>query len=251
MPPKNLDEVLVELDDIVADALQKPSRLGLFAALYRAMTAKVKQGLVEGRFADAARMDRFDTTFASRYLAAYAAYRAGQPCSRSWKVAFRAADDPSLICLQHLLLGMNAHINLDLAVAAVEVCPGPALPKLQADFDAINDILSDLLDDIQAAINGISPLFHVLDVMGGGVDEHLASFSLVRARHQAWQSAKLLSRLPATAQPHLIEILDGMAAGLGRLLVRPDPLRLGVLSAIRRLEPDDIPVLIHAIRLAG
>jgi len=50
---------------------------------------------------------------------------------------------------QHLLLGMNAHINLDLGVAAARVCPADQLPNLKNDFDRINLILSDLIGAVQ------------------------------------------------------------------------------------------------------
>jgi hypothetical protein len=42
---------------------------------------------------------------------------------------------PSPRVVQHVLLGMNAHINLDLGVAAAEVAPGPAIAGLRGDFD--------------------------------------------------------------------------------------------------------------------
>jgi hypothetical protein len=247
---RDTEEVLAALDAIVEDAIQRPSRLGLFAAMYRHVTAQVRAGIHEGRFDDGERMERFDAIFANRYLAAYRAWHAGEPCSRSWRVAFAAADEPSLICLQHLLLGMNAHINLDLGIAAAEVCPGPRLPELQRDFEAINDILLALLDRVQAAIGGLSPLLHVLDGLVGGADELLASFSMVEARRQAWRSACLLAALPESARPTMIAALDHHTALLARLLIRTDPLTSSALALIRRREPDDVATLVRAMQQA-
>lgn len=250
MQVRNTDEVLAALDTIIDESLRRPSRLGLFAAMYRHVTARVRAGIHEGRFDDGERMERFDAIFANRYLAAYTAWHAGAPCSRSWQLAFAAADDPGLICLQHLLLGMNAHINLDLGIAAAEVCPGPALPGLQRDFEAINDILLDLLDRVQGAIGGLSPLLHVLDGLGGGADELLASFSMVHARRQAWRSACLLAELPEGARPLMIAALDQHTALLARLLLRTDPLTGSAIALIRRREPDDVAALVRAMQQA-
>ena len=46
------------------------------------------------------------------------------------------------VILQHLLLGINAHINLDLGIAAVETSPGNQLAPLKNDFDMINKLLA-------------------------------------------------------------------------------------------------------------
>ncbi|MGH9277097.1 MAG: DUF5995 family protein, partial [Acidimicrobiales bacterium] len=40
----SIDEVLVALDAIVARSVEKASRIGYFAAMYRKVTAKVKEG---------------------------------------------------------------------------------------------------------------------------------------------------------------------------------------------------------------
>ena len=47
------------------------------------------------------------------------------------------------IILQHLLLGMNAHINLDLGVCASELAEPGAIDAIRVDFDAVNDVLAD------------------------------------------------------------------------------------------------------------
>jgi hypothetical protein len=70
-PAKNIDEVIARLTDIIDISRQEPGRMGYFAALYRKVTIKVKQGVLNGRFEDGARMERLDVNFANRYLEAY------------------------------------------------------------------------------------------------------------------------------------------------------------------------------------
>ena len=57
------------------------------------------------------------------YFDAYDRRQVDQPTSASWRVAFDAATKSKYLVLQQLLVGMNAHINLDLGIAAAETCP--------------------------------------------------------------------------------------------------------------------------------
>src|SRR5215216_7912660 len=58
MPAHTIDEVIEHLDDLIAHARRAKNRLGYFAALYRNVTIKVKEGILAGSFEDAARMER-------------------------------------------------------------------------------------------------------------------------------------------------------------------------------------------------
>ena len=50
------------------------------------------------------------------------------------------------------MIGMNAHINLDLGIAAATVAPTPAeLEALHADFNRINDVLARLVRIVEDA----------------------------------------------------------------------------------------------------
>lgn len=53
------------------------------------------------------------------------------------------------LILQHLLLGINAHINLDLGIAAAQTSPGDDLPDLRNDFVEINRVLVRQVDGIR------------------------------------------------------------------------------------------------------
>ena len=68
-------------------------------------------------------MEKLDVIFANRYIKAYYQYQTQQPASKTWEAAFVEADNYWIIVLQHLLLGMNAHINLDLGIAAAQISP--------------------------------------------------------------------------------------------------------------------------------
>ncbi len=136
--------------------------MAIFAFVYHQVTQRIKEGVEANDFEDNERMERFDVVFANRYLRAYRSFRAQQPHSQSWEVPFAAANT-RLTILQHLMMGMNAHISFDLGVAAAEVASGPLSDDLRADFLKVNDILKSMINDTQLMISKASPLFFVID----------------------------------------------------------------------------------------
>ena len=102
-------------------------------------------------------MHEMDVLFANFYIRAYHDFRAGKPVSRCWKVSFEAARDP-LAIVQHIMLGMNAHINLDLAIAAALTMDGEPIEDLANDFRKVNEILSGLTNEMQEQLARVSPL---------------------------------------------------------------------------------------------
>jgi hypothetical protein len=240
MPAASIQEVLDQLDVIVADARRERSRLGYFAALYRSVTAEVQRGIATGRFADGARMERLDVAFANRYLGALADWRAGRPTSRCWRRAFDAASRWPPVILQHLLLGMNAHINLDLAIAAAETAPGGDIHALRGDFDEINRILVAMIDDVQHRIAAVSPWMWVLDRVGERTDEALCGYCIRRARDVAWENALRLAPLATADRADEVRRSDLLVAALALPLERPGPLARTALLCARVRETRDV-----------
>ena len=233
VPGGAIDAVIADLDRIIEAAKAERSPLGYFAALYRMVTVEVQRGIVAGDFDDGARMERLDVLFARRYVNAFDRYRAGERVTESWALAFETTDAWWPIVLQHLLLGMNAHINLDLGIAAARTVPGAALPELRADFDRINEILSRLVDTVQDELARIWPLLRVLDVTAIRTDEAVVDFAMAKARDHAWRVAEELAPLPETAQETRIAEMDRGVAVIGRRVRRPGLLVGLVLKLVR------------------
>lgn len=247
MLPKTIDEVIQTLEEIIADAIQKNSALGLFPALYKQVTLKVKEGIEKGEFENGERMERLDVTFANRYIAAYQSFRAGRPTTKSWTVAFQAAKDNHLILLQHLLIGMNAHINLDLGIAAAEIAYGDEMEHLYRDFNQINVILNSLIEKVQKEIGSVSPMMSVLEWLMKGKDEVFAEFSMGAARDFAWLNANNLASLPKEYWPELIKDLDDKVSLFGKFITHPGFLLGLVIKASKWMESKNIRKQIEAI----
>ena len=248
MSARSIDEVIEHLDEIIDLARRQKSRLGYFAALYRNVTSNVKEGIVAGTFEDAERMERLDVAFANRYLDALERYRRGEEISKCWRTSFRAAQEWHPIVLQHLLLGVNAHINLDLGVAAAQTSPGTQLAGLRRDFDSINDVLWAMLDDVQDKLRLVSPLMGWLDLAGGSGDEVIMNFSIKRARQAAWRVAERLAPLGPEAMHKEIDVLDGWVDVLAGVIEHPPESMIGAARFFVRVsESRDVGKVIDVL----
>jgi len=235
VPITTIDDVLSRLDHEIAHARAEGARWGYFPALYRTVTAEVKRAIEDGEFEDGPRMEHLDVRFAVRYFDALDQWRAGAGPTRSWQIALHAAERADLLVLQHLLLGMNAHIMLDLAVAAAEIAPGERIAALQRDFFHINDLLARMVDGAEAAIARSFPALGRLDRVAGGRDEAMATFSIEEARDIAWTAATTLATMKDPARKaHGERMLDDRTSLLGRLIGAPLP---GGHAVVRLLEP--------------
>ena len=244
---RSIDDVIIDLDAIIDTSLEANSRLGFFAALYREVTVAVKHGIEQGRFQDGARMQRLDVAFAQRYLDAYAAFRRGARPTQSWAVAFESAARPTPIILQHLLLGINAHINLDLGIAAAEVASGHELGGLLHDFNEINTVLAELTAGVMKKLDELSPWIGSLNRWFGEADDMLVSFSLGTAREGAWRFAESLVSADSSHWPALIEQRDTEIAALASDIAAPGfPLRL-LVWVVRAAEAKDPRRIIKAL----
>jgi hypothetical protein len=88
-----------------------------FALLYLRTTEGMRDANNAGEFSDPVFWDtEVIPTFASYYLDAYAAWKRGdtQDVDVAWRIAFRTEPE-RLNCTQMIYLGINAHVNNDLA----------------------------------------------------------------------------------------------------------------------------------------
>lgn len=247
IPASTIPEVIEELDGIIDASRTRGSRLAYFPLLYRHVTAEVERRIADGFFDDGERMARLDVEFANRYLVAHHARRRGAAYMDSWRVAFDAAERWWPIVLQHLLLGMNAHINLDLGIAAAHTAPGEEIASLRDDFDRINEILASMVADTRTRLSQIWPRLRWVERMGG-TDGVIVNFSMRRARACAWDVATRLAPLDLPTQAVQIARLDAQTAALGQRVLNPGigPLRWA-LTWIRLEEPRSVQEVCHLL----
>lgn len=216
-----ISEVLYRLENIIEWAKASDSPLGYFPVVYHLTTAAVQEGIETGLFDDGHRMEHLDVVFAKRYFDAFDAWLAGQPVTRAWEAAFQATQSPRCTVLQHIVLGMNAHINLDLGIAAAQVAPGSDIKSLRTDFYRINDIIAGLIDAVQDRLADVFPAFGLLDRAMRSRDERMVNITIRYARSGAWNAAATLAELGPDEHPRIIRELDAGVAVLAADILAP------------------------------
>ena len=229
----NIDDVIATLDVIIEESQMNDNPLGYFAALYKKVTIKVKEGITDNYFDDGPRMEKLDVIFASRYIHAYNAYQDKKSVTKSWEKAFNLSHKYWPIVLQHLLIGMNAHINLDLGIAAAEVMKGKDIENLKGDFDKINEILSSLVYEVQNDLAEIWPTLKKILKWTGKVDDFLIDFSMEIARNGAWKFAVEVAESPVNKIATVLASRDQSVAKIGSLITNPGWIASAIFKIIR------------------
>ncbi len=176
-------------------------------------------------------MDEFITEFAARYLKA-----CNEPAARArcWQACWDVSQDGKLLIVQHLLLGINAHVNYDLPQTVAGIARrSNDWTSVRRDFDAVNGILAETSVDVLRDLDRVSRWTNEAAALGGG---KVFNFSLRRARDQAWAAARRLAVMDAEQLANEVRELDNLVAVLAYLVSRPVFPASLVMGLARRFE---------------
>lgn len=212
----------------------------LFHATYLRTTRAVAERIDRGGFDDAAWVRRWDLAFARLYLDALDADRRGDPVPGPWRVAFDAArwhvtgsgaarSRPEITPLQHVLVGMNAHINYDLPQALLAVI-APAdfdrpevVRSRRQDHRRIDTILQGRVAAEGAELTAHSALT-VIDRALKPANRVASRRLLAEARDKVWRNTLVLDRARRNGGPALatsLAELEDLCERRVRDLIRP------------------------------
>lgn len=229
----SIDQVISTLDIIISDSVKNKNPMGYFAALYRCVTVKVKEGIETNFFDDGPRMEKLDVIFALRYIDAYYAWQKNEKTTKSWQKAFELSTNYWPVVLQHLLIGMNAHINLDLSIAAAEVSKNGNINDLEDDFRKINKILSLLVNEVQNDLSAMWPTLKKILQKTQKADDFLVDFSMELAREGAWKFALIIANSTDKSMETIINSRDEKIAKKTGLITNPGILANIIFKIIR------------------
>ena len=172
-------------------------RRAIFLGCYRLMTRNMLNAIEAGRFHDGMWVSHLLERFAEYYFAALDRYEQDGLTSPVWELAFNATRDQNVTTLQHLLLGVNAHINHDLVFSLYDLLQpewAEATPDQRAarhaDHEMVNRIIGETTDAVQdQVVERFSPWTDFLDKMLGPVDEWLTSHLISQWREEVWENA--------------------------------------------------------------
>jgi len=241
----DVDDAAARLGRLEALLAARGDRRAVFLTVYTRMTERIRARIDRGGFADPGWMRAYTTTFADHYRRAFLAFERGalDAVPDPWRVAFGTALRGDALVLQDAFLGINAHINYDLALTLHEVGIDPDRAARLADHRAVDEVLARLVDAQQATLaelyaDGIADI----DAALGSFDERLSLLGLTAGREQAWRVAAVLTDtdwppVAALARWYLRTTATGGAA-----FVRHRALDGGVAERLARVERDGLGV---------
>ncbi|WP_256301063.1 DUF5995 family protein [Haloarchaeobius salinus] len=230
------------LETLESRLRERGDRRAVFLTIYVRMTREVHDGIASGRFTDPEWMRRYLVTFANYYRRAFLAFETGDVAAvpDPWRVAFGASMHDETLVVQDAFLGVNAHINYDLALALADVGLDPDRAAKRTDHLAIDDILAGLVDAQQTALARLyAPGVHDVDALFGRLDESLTLRSMIEGRAQAWRVAVVRTDFDTPPVPGFAKWVLRTTATGGALFVLSPQLDPAVLAQLRAVERDD------------
>jgi Family of unknown function (DUF5995) len=196
------------VERLILDMRRSYARLGCdhntaFALLYWRTTEGIRDALRAGAFSDRRLWNQVTTAFGRYYLDAFTAWRGGErrKAPEAWRIAFRAAERERVSTLGDLFLGINAHVNRDLAFVYYRF-----RVRSHADHLQVNTVLTRVRPVVFPEI--IAKLDPTLALQSSG-DPGL-SLDIFAWRELAWRNARRLARAHAGAPRRAV------AAGIER-----------------------------------
>lgn len=180
-------------------------RRALFIQAYQTMTSNMLSAIESRQFLDGDWVGALLDRFADYYFVAVDAFdRRDGSCPVVWRDALAACEASHLHPLQLLFLGINAHINYDLAFALNDVLPDWAdlaperRRQRKQDHDGVNRVIERTVDAVQSGvIEPASPVMGLVDRAMGPVDEWLFAHLIAEWRDDVWDYAiRLLESEP-------------------------------------------------------
>ena len=239
-PYVSIDDAITALAALEQTFRGQHDRRAIFATAYLAITRAIKQRVADGLFQDNAWAARYALCFANLYRTALLAFEQGDmgALPKAWRIAFKTSKNHGALAIQDLVLGINAHINHDLALALVAVTIDPQRPMRYTDHCTVNQVLRATADPMQQRIGQLyAPILSLLDQAGDHLDEDIASFSVEKAREAAWIAAVALVNARDDAERAALRAgLDDRSAVLARLILAPTFAHPWVVGALQHME---------------
>jgi hypothetical protein len=188
----DVDDARERLRELRAHFDAVDDRRGTFLSIYARMTDAVADRIDRGAFRDGDWVRAYLVAFADHYRRAVNRYERGrvEDVPEPWTLAFDAARADASLVTQDAALGVNAHINYDLALALDDAGVGTDGGARRADHDAIIDVIRGLVDDTQDALAARdAPGIAAVDDRLGRVDEWVTTASIDGCRTSAWRTA--------------------------------------------------------------
>ncbi len=243
--PRDVGAALVALETVTARLRAVDDARAVFPDVYAVITRRVARALAEGgTFLEPAWITRLAGDFAERYLGALVPSLIDRaPDGAAWRVAFAAGAHGPRLPVRDALLGINAHVNHDLArgIAATLATAGhptddASLVRHKHDHEAINGILRAGVAEIEGLLlhrYGCRATWLATRARRADNAAREAALALVEGwRATVWGDALALVRGSAAERAARAARIEARAARIARALAGSNPAWVvGVLAA--------------------
>lgn len=212
-------------------------RRAIFVGAYLTITLAMGEAIEAGQFMDGPWVRSYLLNFAQLYMEAFRAFEHGdlEHVPTAWRVSFELSARGEGTALQHLLLGINAHINHDLAIALVRAGIDPDRSMRYDDHTGVNEVLKRTTNTMQDHVERLySPALHFLDEVFGQWDEELSCLMVDRAREIAWSHClDLIDCSCEEEEAVVMRRIEDHSGALARLIAAPHASPLNLIMAVR------------------
>jgi hypothetical protein len=232
-----VEEALAGLTALEQSFRVSNDRRAVFIGAYIAITAAMQQAIGTGEFKDDIWVRQYLLHFVRLYMKALNAFEQGdlEHVPAAWRVAFQLSSKGEGLVIQHLLLGVNAHINHDLAIALMGAGIDPDRPMRYNDHTGVNEVLKRAANSLQDHVERLyAPSLHILDQLLGHWDEDFACLMVDKARETAWHHCLALADC-ATEEDReaVLHRIDEHAGALAELIAQPYTSPLHLFQSVR------------------
>lgn len=233
--PERYARVVDKMQGYIDQWEQTQDQRVIFLTCYAMMTKNMLTALERGEFADRVWVAAMLYRFAEYYFEALDAYESRAKTPAVWQQAFDTCQRPRVHVLQHLVLGMNAHINYDLVWVIVELMrdewPNLSPEQIQGryhDHVHVNEVIYQTIDCVQdEVVERYSRSMDIVDKVFLKADEWLLYRLISRWREQVWINARTLMTCAATDEPRLRAYVTDRSVRRGKaILLQGGPLAL-------------------------
>ncbi len=216
------------------------NRVAVFNRLYFRITRRVFDLLQTPAVVDPTFLELLDVEFAKLYFQALRSWGEGRSSTPdAWEVLFRRAQDRRLTRLAAAVLGVNAHVNHDLALALIETWkrlgpPGDGPPH--HDYLLINNIFFEEIPFLRRRFSTAWQL--KIDRFVGELDDWSQELLVETTRAMAWEQGRRLWDLQHDGDGLQDFVaaraaMDRAASLVGEALVVTDNVLLMLWAAVR------------------
>lgn len=221
--------VVLKMQKMVQSWEAAGDKRAIFLRCYSLMTHNMLLALEQKRFKDPVWVEQLLERFADYYFVALENYeQEARKAPAVWQLAHHASQQPHTMTVQHLLVGVNAHINYDLVLCVrdmlrpewASLTPG-RLAERFSDHCLVNEIIAETIDTVQdEVVEKHTPRLDWVDKLFGAWDEWLISRLITSWRDEVWeQGVALVQKETAAEQLAYCQAIEEKAYQRGRLIL--------------------------------